>query len=165
MREHRKIPCFLAALAGLATVSPAAASANSILSGYGGPGQGNQVILGAALLNGGGSAKGGGSPPPGPPSLNLGAPPPRAGASRPAGRHLAGRTRGSSAGREVINAPTGAVSTYSVSLRGGAGHQWMGLSGEDILFVILGLGVLALAGVLTGRLARTQPASRQGQLG
>lgn len=44
---------------------PASASASPLLSGYGGPGQGTQAILGASLVNGpgggGGSPGGGGS--------------------------------------------------------------------------------------------------------
>ena len=51
----------IALLAALVAVAPAAASANSLLSGYGGPGAGNQAILGSALIGGGGSAGGGGS--------------------------------------------------------------------------------------------------------
>jgi hypothetical protein len=49
----------------LAAAMPAAAVASSLLSGYGGPGQGNQAILGAALVNGprggGGSGSSSGS--------------------------------------------------------------------------------------------------------
>lgn len=44
---------------------PAVAQASPLLSGYGGPGQGSQAILGAALVNGpsggGGGSRGGGS--------------------------------------------------------------------------------------------------------
>jgi hypothetical protein len=50
-------------LAAVMVAAPALASASSLLSGYGGPGQGNQAILGSALLNGpsGGGGSGGGS--------------------------------------------------------------------------------------------------------
>ena len=61
MKSHRKISLTTALLAALVAVVPATASANSLLSGYGGPGAGNQAILGSALIGGGGSAGGGGS--------------------------------------------------------------------------------------------------------
>lgn len=60
MKSHRKISLTTALLAALVAVVPATASANSLLSGYGGPGAGNQAILGSALI-GGPSAGGGGS--------------------------------------------------------------------------------------------------------
>src|SRR5580693_9670272 len=51
----------------LASAVPAVARAGSLLSGYGGPGEGSQVILGATLLNSppGGGEGGAGSPPAG----------------------------------------------------------------------------------------------------
>jgi hypothetical protein len=61
MKSHRKISLTTALLAALVAVVPSCASANSLLSGYGGPGAGNQAILGSALIGGGGSAGGGGS--------------------------------------------------------------------------------------------------------
>jgi hypothetical protein len=60
MKSHRKISLTTALLAALVAAIPVSASANSLLSGYGGPGAGNQAILGSALI-GGGSAGGGGS--------------------------------------------------------------------------------------------------------
>src|SRR4051794_19511196 len=42
--------------------APAASASSTLLSGYGGPGQGNQAILGSAVIGGkGGSGGGGGS--------------------------------------------------------------------------------------------------------
>ncbi|HEY1834670.1 MAG TPA: hypothetical protein VGG08_09555, partial [Solirubrobacteraceae bacterium] len=64
MRSHRKTTPIAAVLTlALAALAPSAASANPLLSGYGGPGQGDQAIIGAALVNGpgqGGSGGGGG---------------------------------------------------------------------------------------------------------
>src|SRR5437879_8345365 len=62
MKRHRTITS-LAALAALVVSMAIAATAHasSLLSGYGGPGQGNQAILGSTLL-GGGSGGGGGGP-------------------------------------------------------------------------------------------------------
>ena len=61
MTSHCKISLTTALLAALVAVMPSCASANSLLSGYGGPGAGNQAILGSTLIGGGGSAGGGGS--------------------------------------------------------------------------------------------------------
>jgi hypothetical protein len=64
MKSHRIAIQTLVFLAATA-VLPAPALASSLLSGYGGPGQGNQAVLGSALLNGpkgrGGSGGSGGS--------------------------------------------------------------------------------------------------------
>src|SRR5262249_33452093 len=65
MTRHRTIATAVTLLAFLAAGTPVPASASSVLSGYGGPGQGNQAILGSALLSGpgggGGSSGRGGS--------------------------------------------------------------------------------------------------------
>ncbi|HEX3911682.1 MAG TPA: hypothetical protein VHW67_13385 [Solirubrobacteraceae bacterium] len=63
MRTHRTVIFIGALLAALAVALPASATASSLLSGYGGPGQGNQAILGSALVNGprGGGGGGGSS--------------------------------------------------------------------------------------------------------
>ena len=56
------ITMLFAGLIVLALLRPSSgASANPLLSGYGGPGQGSQAILGAALLRSAGVAAGGGS--------------------------------------------------------------------------------------------------------
>ena len=52
MRSHRTTIFIGAFCATLAVAAPAPALASSLLSGYGGPGQGNQAILGSALVNG-----------------------------------------------------------------------------------------------------------------
>ena len=44
-----------------AALAPASATAGSLLSGYGGPGEGNQAILGSALLGGPSGGGGGGA--------------------------------------------------------------------------------------------------------
>ena len=62
MRSRRIITSAIACIAALsaAAAMPVAAPAGSLLSGYGGPGQGSQVILGSSLVNG--PPKGGGGP-------------------------------------------------------------------------------------------------------
>ena len=59
MTSHRSIS-IVALTAAMVAASPAVASASSLLSGYGGPGQGSQAILGSALLGGGSGGGGGG---------------------------------------------------------------------------------------------------------
>lgn len=63
MNRFRKIIFIGGFLAAVMALAPTLATASSLLSGYGGPGQGNQAILGSALLNGpsGGGGSGGGS--------------------------------------------------------------------------------------------------------
>ena len=46
----------LMALAFCCALAPAADASSTLLSGYGGPGQGNQAILGSTLIGGGGGS-------------------------------------------------------------------------------------------------------------
>jgi hypothetical protein len=151
MRTHRKLAPIIALLAVLAAALPAAAVANPLLSGYGGPGVGNQAILGSALLNGGGSTGGGSGP--------------TAQESSPAGVSVIAAT-GTAGERVVAGAPRSAAprgagkvsgfssSAYSAFERGAAAPAsgTLGLSGQDALFILLALVVLAFTGVLTRRL-------------
>ena len=52
MINFRSLIPHVAVLCGLCLGAPASALASPLLSGYGGPGQGSQVILGSALVNG-----------------------------------------------------------------------------------------------------------------
>ena len=61
MRSRRIITPAIACIAATLAASPAAAPASPLLSGYGGPGQGSQVILGSSLVNGSAEGGGGGS--------------------------------------------------------------------------------------------------------
>jgi hypothetical protein len=63
MKKHLATTTIFTLLALALGVTPAAhATSGSLLSGYGGPGQGSQAILGSALLNGpSGGAPGAGS--------------------------------------------------------------------------------------------------------
>jgi hypothetical protein len=169
-------------------VLPGVADAGSLLSGYGGPGQGNQAILGSALVNGpsgkggaGGGSSGGSSRGEGESgSIAQGS---LAEASRTTGtavlgvagagaRHVgsgtsaaAGGSSGSAAsGRHVHESAEQASDrgsrpykrTYgsNASHRVATGSQTLGLSGADLLYILLALGMLFLTGVLTRRLAR-----------
>jgi len=170
---------FLAAALAFAAVLPASASAGSLLSGYGGPGQGNQAILGAALVNGptgrgghgsggsggsGAGAQGGGAS-----SLAVAAVPAAgaggtivvAGSAAAHGSHaLARGGRGSSAGHPRAGTTAAGsqrqpvASAAAVSETSVAGGPALGLSDADLLYILLALGVLLLTGVLTRKMAQ-----------
>ena len=151
MTSHRRIFLTVAIGAAVPVSMPALAVANSLLSGYGGPGQGSQAILGSALLGGGtgGGGAGGGSTggglgvSPGPPNL-----------SEPSG----GAGSSASATTDVGNAPTrkatGGASSSGHTGAGAVQSETLGLSGDDLLYVLLALAAVAFTGVLTRRLAR-----------
>lgn len=173
------------AIAALATcgVGSTAADAGSLLSGYGGPGQGNQAILGSALINGpsgkggtgagrSGGGAGGSTQTPGDGSLVAA---PASAAGRSAEASVSGATgkasiaaagarrpaRASTGGGSVERASAGGHRAYerpSEPAGAGSGSQPLGLSGADLGYVVLALVLLAFTGVLTRRLAR-QPVS------
>jgi hypothetical protein len=183
MRRTRRTITILVflALAGC-SLSSAAADAGSLLSGYGGPGQGNQAILGSALINGpsgkGGSGGSRSSSAGGPTSIpatsgngSLIAPSSTAGAGRattPAGRAgkasagaAGGARRSGAAGKGAGRTSASGSRAYTKSsepARATGGSQPLGLSGADLGYILLALAVLAFTGVLTRRLAR-QPVS------
>ena len=173
LTTRSKIARIAAMLALSIALTPTAAPASSLLSGYGGPGQGNQAILGAALLNGPSSGGGGGGSAGGGSSsseaTNLVAPVTPASAQR----SLSSSRHGGSgvAGKHGLRA-TGAVNTrrgesgaagaYNVSAGGGSANPLLGLSREDLLYVVLALGVLMFTGLLTRRLTGRQQMNRSG---
>jgi hypothetical protein len=154
----------IAALLALALIGPAplAARANSLLSGYGGPGQGNQAILGATLLGappGGGEGGGGGrgtSAATG--SLAIPATSGSGAGHAASRRHRAGSGAASAGGSvAATSAQTGGA--YGSQLRpavpeASVGSPTLGISGVDLLYILVGLGGLTLTGVLTRQLAR-----------
>jgi hypothetical protein len=175
MKKKRMITPIAGGLVALLALGPAAAQGGSLLSGYGGPGQGNQAILGSALLNGprgGGSGSSGGgassSSTGNLAALTTAATAPRSTVSRRhvgrsrAGKHGAGGATGSAAIAGARSVESGAASVYNVSARGGSSHPVLGLSSDDVLYIVLALGVLVFTGVLTTRLADRQPVSRNG---
>jgi hypothetical protein len=182
MKRHRTIICIGGLLVAFSASMPAAASASSLLSGYGGPGQGNQAILGSALLN---SPKGGGGGSAGTSdsSTSLAAEPserssgsantetgsgaqPAPRGSGGSGKESSSGARGSSKGgaqrkgrgRSRTGQPAVAASFYPASERVPASQQGtaLGLSGDDLLYIVLGAAALAFVGVLTRRLSRTE---------
>jgi len=180
MTSHRTISLTTALLAALVAVAPSCASANSLLSGYGGPGAGNQAILGSTLIGGGGSAGGGGSSASsgsgstGSTSSSAGS---AAGAEATGGGEAAsadssgrGATEGGAAGKAAGSAAGsrrghgkasgGAAHAYPVtplddaSKQTSAGSGALGFSAADFGYLLLVLAVLGATGIVTRRLAR-----------
>ena len=174
MRRHQRSTSILVFVALVAAVMPSTALANSLLSGYGGPGQGNQAMLGSALLNapkgGGGSSSsdsggssGSSSRDASGQSGEVAAPQgsQASGASRQGARERSSAAARSSAEPAARGATERASQGASVIYPAASsevtsgGSRALGLSGADFVYIILALGVLALVGFLTLRLART----------
>lgn len=174
MTRHRTITPVVGLLLALCAATPVSAQADSLLSGYGGPGQGNQAILGSALLNGpagggGGSAGGGlaGESGSATTPTSFGAANGRSGGASGRsgganGRSSANGQSGSRGGstQKVTRPPAGASSAYLAAERGRRVGQSgaLGLTGADLLYMILALGTLTLAAVLTRRLTQATAA-------
>jgi hypothetical protein len=175
MTTHQRITSILLFAALVAAALPGTAPANSLLSGYGGPGEGNQAILGSALVNaprgGGGSGGAGvsqtsGSQASGAQSGETAAP--------QSSHKSSGGTKGSAGRRDKgARATKTAHGTASQAAQGDSviypaasrevttgGSRALGLSGADFVYIILALGVLALTGFLTVRLTRTAATTR-----
>jgi hypothetical protein len=177
MKSHRgPITSVALAAAFACLLAPTAAAANTLLSGYGGPGQGNQAILGAALVNppGGGSGSAGNG---------------SAGGAAAAGTSLGTTSSGSSAGSGAAQTPpsarhraaTGAHAVGAAAANASAGgpranssvsalaarepslgSSLLGLSGADLIYILLVFGALGLTAGLTWRVAGRP---RQGRAG
>jgi hypothetical protein len=156
----------LVAALSLASSWSATAQANPLLSGYGGPGQGSQAILGAQLL--GGPQGGGGGPTAGG-GAGTSASSSEPSAVAPAG----GRNRAPASGKPKAPAPRSSRRRPQSGGRGGAAgalaagqaasernadsSDVLGLSSDDLLYVVLAFVALALTGVLTAVLVRRPP--------
>jgi len=137
--------------------APACANANPLLSGYGAPGQGSQVLLGSTLLNGPRSGGGSGGPRAGS----------AAGAAIASERASTGSTGSSGGGargsvRPEPPAHTVAGSSYPPAgpLAASASTDPLGLSGADVAFIGLALCMLVATAVLLGHLARSERGTR-----
>ena len=163
-------------------LSPALASAGPLLSGYGGPGEGNQTVLGSALLNGpsgkggggGGGSTGGGLVAASSQTITA-AGGQTAGAKRPSeasgggagnssGLAPSGKHLKRSAGQASASASQPYIGTYSptASHSTNGGSQTLGLSGADLAYILLALAMLLLTGLMTRRLARANSWGRGG---
>jgi hypothetical protein len=156
----------LVALVVLSLAVAAPAMAGSLLSGYGGPGQGSQAILGSQLLNspsGGGGSNGGGSSPStrGAGSAAGAEDEVRTGTSsdttrRASTKPSAGKRSNGAAGRSQSQhgSRAGAPAAASVAQSASVSSPALGLSGADLLYIFIALGALASTAVLTRRFAR-----------
>jgi hypothetical protein len=139
-------------------VAPSTSAANPLLSGYGGPGQGNQAILGSALLNGPDEGSGG---PSGPASSGTetasssGA----SGSSSGSGQGDPSRSRHASGKPAHASAPASGAysSTRSLTPTADVGSQTLGLSGTDLLYLLLGCGALIMTAAITRMMVRRVP--------
>jgi hypothetical protein len=160
----------------VAALAPTTASAGSLLSGYGGPGEGNQAILRSALLNGpsgkggsgGGSGTGAGrSGSYGSLIANATAGQSTSSSRGSGGSAGSGSQRSSKSGGKQRHVQAGAVNasgsasqpykqTFRASAKnsGSGGSQPLGLSGADLLYILLALVGLTLTGVVTRGLVR-----------
>jgi hypothetical protein len=172
MRGHRLTITAIAAFLTMPLVVPAAALAGPLLSGYGGPGQGNQAILGSGLVGGrGGDGSGGhGSSPSAAGSAgregSVGSAAADAGTGGANGANSASGTS-SAKGRHPQAAgstpaavrsrpgerPQGLARAAATSAAAGGGGA-LGLSSADVLYILLALGALVATGALTRALAR-----------
>ncbi len=157
----------LIALVVSALAVPVPAIAGSLLSGYGGPGQGSQAILGSQLLNG--PAGGGGSDGAGSSSSTQ-----DAGNTASTGAEVGTRTSPGTARKSATGKPTagkqskgttgrsqsrrgslsGAHAPVRVAQSADVSSPTLGLSGADLLYVLIAFGALACTAVLTRRFAR-----------
>jgi hypothetical protein len=159
MTSHRTSSLILTLLAVLMACAPSCALAGSLLSGYGGPGEGNQAILGSALLGGPGGGSGSSSTGATGTGAQLGRGHAASTGSTGQGSTTHGAAGGASGSRGG-EASGGTARAYPVSSRDSSSQptsgasEALGVSGEDLGYVLLALGALALTGVLTRRLAR-----------
>jgi hypothetical protein len=155
-----------------AVAAPGGAVASPLLSGYGGPGQGPEAILGSTLLNG--ASGGGGSAGSGAASLSSAprAPqaPPGAGVAR-TGQANASRgarpdssaSRGRGSARHAGRSGSGTSASLYPAFEQSASTGTLGMSAENVLLIVLALAGVALIAVLTVRLtARTSTPSETG---
>lgn len=153
-------------LAALAIAAGAATSANAdpLLSGYGGPGQGSQAILGASLIGGppgGGTGEGGAGTGEGrASSAAQSAAAGGAGSSTPPATLSAHPHRGSRHGAGPGTGPARAEVSRTANgplypaHEASAGAPALGLSDSDLLYILLGVAALALTAGLTRQLVR-----------
>ena len=164
MNRHRNIISSAGLLAAIMVATPVAAHASPLLSGYGGPGQGSQMILGSSLLGGPGGGGGqaaaageastvatnGGATNSGLGSAPVGS---TSGSSASVVRAAHGtviRQRSSSSGATA--GTSGGTSGSYPALARQAAPPALGVSQDDLLYILLALAMLAFAGALTRRL-------------
>ena len=158
MTSHRKIIPIAALATAFAAVAPASAPASPLLSGYGGPGQGTQAILGSTLLNGpssgGGGAAAGSGASGAVPAEGLSSPNGRVGGSSSGTRSAHGKP---AKPRSVAGKSPGAFGTppaLSVTRASAGSSGPLGLSDTAFLVALMALAALLFTGLLTRGLAK-----------
>ena len=182
-QRHISAVCAVTVLAFGGVASTSAAHGGTLLSGYGTTGEGNQALLGSTLLGGGGSKGGGGGSggSGGGQGVDQAAGSQGAGvqttgsvgASTGAGGSSAVRTTTSSSNgsrrrghpvsppaRRSAKLPAAGTSNGSHTLFANSAHatsasvSTLGITGTDLLYILLGVGGLVLTGIFTRQLAR-----------
>ncbi len=167
--KSNRIIIYSWAILAVAAVLPGSALASPLLSGYGGPGQGNQALLGSTLING---PKGGGGSSGSTTSSGTGIAESSEASSEgqvssgALGSGKGGGTGSSSTGHpssrhgatatahgKASTTPPAAPSFYPTAERLPADSQGgsLGLSGTDVLLIVLAAALLVSLGLLTRR--------------
>jgi hypothetical protein len=164
MTNHRKIIAAASLLVTLAVAPalPATAGAGPLLSGYGGPGQGSQAILGSALLNGGSGGGGSAGSSAAAPGANAAPGQPVEAEARASSSSSTPPARAKSAhharpapsrAKSAADASKNASGAYIVAKRA-SDQPFLALSEGDVLGAIAVLAALVLTGFVTRHLAR-----------
>jgi hypothetical protein len=143
----------LAAALATAAAVPITAQASSLLSGYGGPGQGSQVLLGSTLIGGPGGGSPGAAAPVGSGAEASSQSGNATGGSGGPARTLGGKrghSRGTAGALQATASAPGAPTRFypAVEVTSGASDV-LGLSGSDILYIVLAAVALVFTGALT----------------
>ena len=170
MKPQRRIITSVGVVVVAAACLPAGAQANPLLSGYGGPGQGNQAILGATMLNGRGGGGGSGTLAAASSSGSVSGESASGTIAAPAGAQShkssgGGSARGhAGAQRQSPRRPLDPESAYRALERSAnvSGDGALGMSGSEITLIAVVLAVLAMIGTVTWRVARPRPAKGHG---
>ena len=157
MRRYRVIRATVLSIAILCLQAGSASASSTLLSGYGGPGQGNQAIIGATLIGGGGGSggsAGSGSSSAGtaagaPTSIALAQPRSKHAGKRSAGRGAGGHRAKSGAPARTTGSTGSARSAVPAAARSTGGA--LGLTGADALYIILACCLLLGTAFLTVR--------------
>jgi hypothetical protein len=168
MGRHRTITTAALAVLTLAVPVSSARASSTLLSGYGGPGQGNQALLGSTLIGGAGNGGGGGatSSQAASSSSSSSATSSQTSLALPQPRKVAKHStsgRASKPAASVTSKPAAAQqSVVPAAHRSAAGGGTLGLSGADAAYIAIALMVIALTALLTGRFTKG-PAERVGR--
>jgi hypothetical protein len=166
MASYRLIITLSSTMLTAMALSPVSSLASSLLSGYGGPGEGNQAILGSALLNGpssGGGASGGGSS--GSSSTASTGVPAGTALRNVEGGVRSGRASGPARSGSQLDRTPGKASTSGLrsaeqaadltASRQRAGRSSAPvLSGADLAYILVALGALVLTGCVTRQITQ-----------